>query len=167
MWFRSKRQKGTDMVDLLNKKDDGVVTSNSFNLTRITGALAIAIGAGTAISGAAAEGTAGLPDWANFTQSQRLVIIVAVIAAWTVVTASDILGRSFATGQSNQDAPVLLKPIRAARITPAQGVQVQDQVDPGSVCAVRTGTPVTFLWQSSDASTEAIWLDQKFLDFTK
>lgn len=153
------------LAGLLNDKDEGVVTSNSFNLTRVTAALALLIGGGTAASGAAAatqeEGTDAI--WETFTQSQRLVIIVAVIAAWAVVTASDILGRSFASARAESNGLAILTPVAAQKITEA--VNGRDRKEPGTVVAVRVGPPVAFLWQPA-AEKPAEWVSDTFIDWS-
>jgi len=151
------------LFGLLNDKGEGTVTSDSFNLTRITAALAVLIGGCTAVSGATADAAPGgkLPDWANFTQDQRLVIIVAVVAAWAIVTASDILGRSLATVRAQSPGLVVLMPVSAQKITEEQGGL--DKKTLGAVVAVRQGPPVAFLWQPTDRENPAEWVSEALI----
>jgi len=110
--------------------------------------LSVVIGSLTAGFGAAAEPTATAGgatspdtpvDWFNFDSGQRLVIIVAVIAAFAIVTSADILGRSIATGKAVSAGLIpLTKPQPARR-------QVVGDDPSGLVYSVRGGEQPTCL----------------------
>jgi hypothetical protein len=133
--------------------------------------LSVVIGSLTAGFGAAAEpaetgpGTTPptpdetLIDWFNFNSDQRLVIVVAVIAAFTIVTAADILGRSMATGKAVSTGLIpFAKPQSAEKET-----STRDQI--GMVYAVRGGEQPAYLFQGSTGSHE--WVPADKVTFTR
>jgi|tagenome__1003787_1003787.scaffolds.fasta_scaffold20669478_2 hypothetical protein len=157
------------MAGVMNKENEGgIVLSNTFNLTRITAFLTLLIGALTAVSGSQATppatdtpvppaGSVAI-DWANFNSNQRLVIIVAVIAAFAIVSAADILGRSIATGKAVGAGLIpMTKPQPAQRQMPGN--------DPrGVVYAMRGGEQPTYLFQSTTG--EPAWVPADQITFT-
>ena len=148
----------------LNDPNTGVVTANSFNLTRVTAALSLLIGGATVVGGAIADSpSAGDP--LEFDSRQRLVIIVAVITAWAIVTSADIIGRAVATGRAeaargmSAEASVipLKRPQRAQRHDANAVVQ-------GKVYALRGGLEPQYLFAPNDGDWE--WLGADRVTFT-
>lgn len=103
-------------MPLLNPPDQGgPVTANTFNITRVTSAVAALLGVVTAASGGTAKDAGGQQiDWMGFDQGQRLVIMIALIAAVVVIHAIDVLARSHTAAQANGSPVVPLPaPVRA------------------------------------------------------
>ena len=148
----------------LNKPGTGLVNTNSFNLTRVTAALSLLIGAGTIASGATATQTAGggaetTTDWLNFDSGQRLVIVVSVVAAWAMVTSADLLARSITTGRADAakgsaaaaTAEATVIPLRVP--LPAARHDVGGDVG-GRVFAMRGGNEPAYLFARNDGEWE-------------
>lgn len=75
----------------LNRKNEGgIIESETLNLTRIT----------TVLAGGAAAITASGFDWAGFSPNQRLVLVVAAVAAIALISCADIMARAMATGKA-------------------------------------------------------------------
>lgn len=141
-------------MPILNPVNTGAITSNTLNLTRITSMLAVVVGSITTVSGAAAQpadsGTEEI-DWAGFNQNQRVVLLVALIAAVAIVHAADLLARSsIATAAGSAGVILLLAPKPAILNTPGSGIG-------GQVIATRLDGK--FLFRRND-NGELLWSGQ-------
>ena len=85
-------------MPVLNPPNEGVIASNTLNLTRLTAMVGGALVAVTASGGIGA--TEEDPGWTGFDLDQRLVILVAIIGAVAIVHAVDLLARSIATSRA-------------------------------------------------------------------
>jgi hypothetical protein len=139
---------------ILNPPNTGAITSNTLNLTRITTMIAVALGITTTVSGAgarAADSGTEIVDWAGFNHDQRLVLIVALIAAVAVVHAVDLLARSLASVTAGSTGVIPLP-------TPLPAVLIADGPDvPGYAIAIRPDGHVLF---RDEENQDFIWSGQ-------
>ncbi|HEX3781424.1 MAG TPA: hypothetical protein VHX38_17325 [Pseudonocardiaceae bacterium] len=109
----------------------GLIASNTLNLTRVTTAIAGALGLVTAGSGLGLSGNED--DFAGLDSSQRVAVIVALIGAVAIIHVADLLARSIATSRAVNSSVVALPTSRAAVQTidtTSKGVR-QGSGDPG------------------------------------
>jgi len=145
-------------MPLLNPPGEGgVVNSNAFNFTRVTAALSLLIGGATVVGGVVATdastgGADATTDWLQFNSGQRLVIIVAAMAAWSIVTAADILGRSVATGKALEAGVI---PLGVPQLAIRKMNNVADVN--GRVYAIRGGNAPAYLF-SPDGNLPSAWV---------
>jgi hypothetical protein len=131
---------------LLNKNGEGgVISSETFNLTRIT----------TVLGGGVAVITASGFDWTGFNPGQRLVLVVAAVAAIALISCADIMARALATEKAENAPVTILAAPYAAQLNTANG-----QI-PGHVMAMRAGVVPRVLF-SANGNRTASWqpLDQ-------
>lgn len=138
----------------LNKPEPSdVIPSTTLNLTKIIGRIAAALGVATATTGAIArhDGDDNEVDWFGFDQGQRLVIVVALIAAVAVVHAADLFARSIASSRSTSTGVVPLPTIAPAKLDDAKDDTRQHN---GYAIAVRPDGQVLFRHDSGDKKFE-------------
>ncbi|GID28018.1 hypothetical protein [Paractinoplanes brasiliensis] len=144
----------------LNRKNEGgVVTSETFNLTRITTVLTAVVAAFGATEVGGPEGL----NWAGLDSTQRVALVAAAIAAITVITCADILGRSIACGKAENARVHCLSKAHPAKI------MVNDRRVEGQVLAMRSSpTPQVLFWDPHEQPGEqpgVSWKDLNAVQF--
>jgi len=142
--------------------EGGVVQSNAFNLTRVSSAVAYFIGVFTALD-AAVNNNNSTPEerlgWGGFDQGQRLIILVAVIAAVSIIHSSDMFARAIATARVAESATF---PFAFAR----RATKNQNGADPiGWVVAVRSGDGQLLFYNPQAGTVE--WLAESGLSWVQ
>ena len=137
--MESKKRTATPKSVHPFRGEGGIVASNTYNLTRIT---TVSVGVAAVLT---AISDAGM-DVTGFTPGQRLVLVVAAIAAVAVVSCADIMGRAIVTGKA-ENAPVLFLPQpRLAQLMTNNGPV------PGHVTALRVGQETKVLFHPRDSN---------------
>ena len=133
-----------------DKNEGGLVTSETFNLTRIITLLAGLVGIGATVSGAAASGSSRL-DWAGFNQGQRVVLLVALLGAIALVSAADLLARAYTSASKGGSKVTTLPAPKDAQLH-KQGPDID-----GKVLALRSGDPPDVFFYDPKRGT-ATWV---------
>ena len=142
------------------------IKSQALNITKVMVALATAIGALTAVSGAQApdpkevDGETTTPadagiDLFGFSQRDRMIIVVALIAAAGLVVTADLLARAISAAKATvPDVPDGGAVLFAGR--PATKIQQGGADLQGNIFGARPGDTTTFLFVSDDGAT-TVW----------
>lgn len=125
---------------LLHKKNEGgLISSETFNLTRITTVLGGALAVLTATVSGGTAGDNGI-IWAEFDSTQRTALLVAIVAAIAAISVADILGRAVAAGKAENARVQVIGPRRAQLTDGSDGTVVAYRPVPApQVLFVRTG----------------------------
>ena len=138
----------------------GVITSNTLNLTRITTMIAGALGGVAAGSGAVANiNGPSDEDWAGFSDAQRLVIIVALIAAVAIVHAADLIARSLATSRVGSSGVIPLSTPQKAEFQHS----ADDRKFSGKILAIRGADPSLLFYDTTNDTTQ--WVSETAVTF--
>lgn len=135
-------------IGLHKKNEGGLISSETFNLTRITtvvgGALAV-------LTATVNDGTvAGIRiDPAEFDSTQRTTLLVAIFAAIAMISVADILARAIAVSKAENARVQVIGPRLA---------QLKDGSD-GTAVAYRPVPTPQVLFVGSAAGSVASWQD--------
>jgi len=136
----------------LNKKNEGgLISSETFNLTRITTVLAAGAATLAAVGGATADKGSGFV-WAGFDATQRTALIVAAVTAIALISSADIVGRAIAAGKAENTKLQVLADPRAAKLKAGSGGSKD-----GVVVALRPGQTLQVLFITTEPPQTASW----------
>jgi hypothetical protein len=151
-------------MGLLNQPGEGgVIKSETLNLTRITAIAGAFISVVIAAAGVGARATDTQRDIVGFTRDERLVIIVAVVAAAALVVATDLIARAIATAGTNSAGIVTVGPIKAEKKQPTS-IHPNAHVD-GQVIAIRSEEPAEMLFYA-EGNGSGEWVPEEGITLT-
>ncbi|GAB2957733.1 hypothetical protein [Saccharothrix stipae] len=158
------------MSILLNKPSPSdAIKSSTLNLTKWATYLVTTIGGLTAVMGVAAEVSTNQDnqqaaavvdeDPFGFNDSQRLVIIVALVASLTIVYAADLMARAVATSR------IASSPVHALTNIPAASTGTEPNRVSGYVVAIRSGDSAMLFHDWDNPGNGGVWVLPQDIDF--
>lgn len=140
----------------------GVVQSSAFNLTKVAGSIAAALSVLIGVNGATAGKSGSMIDWTGFSQGQRTVVLIAIIAAVAIVYAADLLARAMATSSAAAAGVTVMGKTRTANLLNLTATGADTE---GVVLAVRASDNAVLFFDPKAQTTQ--WTADGQLVFEK